>query len=250
MKQQPPKAPGGAGHVTLLTGLAVAFAIVALVPPPTFRAARADAAPRDQPAPPPERFVPMPTGGVQAPVVHPADEAPVNPPIPDLSNACPAGWTDLGRFKLTAYVLAIESEFDPERSITNPCGLSGSYRTDFLFSTKANPGGVMMQGSGRTLDGRIVHYVERDGRHCFEELSCARTASQTCAEAGRTVAVDRRMIPLGADLLIEGVGARVAEDTGGRVSGRHIDVYRGDELTLAAAQLETRFGKRVCVRRP
>ncbi|GEM_PF-2573676 len=251
MKQSLTNAPRGAGHITAFVGLALAFSLAAVVPPPYFEAARADAAPAvvdpDAVALP---FVPMPTGAVRAPVSHPADEAPVNPPVPDVSESCPAGWTDLGDFKLTAYVLAVEAEFDPERNIRDPCGLQGTYRTDFLFSTKANPGGVMMQGSGRTVDGRYVHYVEREGRHCFEELSCAKTAARTCAEAGRTVAVDRRVVPLGADLIIEGVGARVAEDTGGRVKGRHIDVFRGDELSLAAAQLETRFGRRVCMRRP
>jgi hypothetical protein len=246
MTQPPSQRPNGPRHSVVLTGLALLCSFVALVPPPLFQASSADAAPVVvDPA-----IGPLPAGAVSSPSMHPADQAPVNPPIPDVAESCPAGWTDLGSFKLTAYVLAVEAEFNAARNINNPCGLQGSYRTDFLFSTKANPGGVMMQGSGRTLDGRIVHYVEQDGRHCFEELPCAKTASRTCADAERTVAVDRRVIPLGAELLIEGIGARVAEDTGGRVRGRHIDVYRGEELTLAEAQHETRFSRRVCMRRP
>jgi 3D (Asp-Asp-Asp) domain-containing protein len=249
MMTQTPKDSSHASYSDVLTGLAVLFSCLALTPPLLFTTPPADAAQVVVDAG--GTFLvdaPLPTGSTFQ-FAHPADLGPVNPPEPDVSESCPSGWTDVGRFKLTAYVLAVEEEFDEDRRIQDPCGLSGSYRTNFLFSTKANPGGVMMQGSGRTVDGRIVHYLELDGRHCFEELSCPKTASGTCAEAGRTVAVDRRIVPLGADLLIEGVGARVAEDTGSRVRGRHIDLYRGDELTLVAAQRETRFGRRVCYRR-
>jgi len=51
------------------------------------------------------------------------------------------------------------------------------------------------------------------------------TATGTSARAGRTVAVDPKIIPLGSRVYIEGVGERIAEDVGGGVRGRHIDVY-------------------------
>ena len=53
------------------------------------------------------------------------------------------------------------------------------------------------------------------------------TATGTTARAGRTVAVDPAVIPLGARIYIEGLGERIAEDVGGGVNGRHIDVYLG-----------------------
>ena len=53
------------------------------------------------------------------------------------------------------------------------------------------------------------------------------TATGTAARAGRTVAVDPTVIPLGSKIYIEGLGERIAEDIGGGVKGHHIDVYLG-----------------------
>jgi 3D (Asp-Asp-Asp) domain-containing protein len=43
--------------------------------------------------------------------------------------------------------------------------------------------------------------------------------------AGRTVAVDPRVIPLGSRIHIEGVGERIAEDTGEKIQGRKLDLF-------------------------
>ena len=53
------------------------------------------------------------------------------------------------------------------------------------------------------------------------------TATGTAARAGRTVAVDPKVIPLGSKIYIEGLGERIAEDVGGGIKGHHIDVYLG-----------------------
>jgi 3D (Asp-Asp-Asp) domain-containing protein len=53
------------------------------------------------------------------------------------------------------------------------------------------------------------------------------TATGTTARAGRTVAVDPKVIPLGSRIFIEGLGERIAEDVGGGIKGNHIDVYLG-----------------------
>lgn len=51
-----------------------------------------------------------------------------------------------------------------------------------------------------------------------------RTSSGALAAAGRTVAVDPHVIPIGSHLLINGA-EYIAEDIGGAVKGNHIDIY-------------------------
>lgn len=51
-----------------------------------------------------------------------------------------------------------------------------------------------------------------------------KTAIQTYAEAGKTVAVDPDIIDLGSKILIDGE-IYIAEDTGGAVEGDHIDIF-------------------------
>lgn len=53
------------------------------------------------------------------------------------------------------------------------------------------------------------------------------TALGTPIVAGRTIAVDPRVIPLGSEVYIEGYGTFIAEDTGGAIKGNKIDIAVG-----------------------
>ena len=68
--------------------------------------------------------------------------------------------------------------------------------------------------------------------------SSDRTASGTRPHHQRTVAVDPRVIPLGTKLEIEGIGVRIAEDTGPLIKGKKLDLF------LPSVQACTRFGVR------
>lgn len=61
---------------------------------------------------------------------------------------------------------------------------------------------------------------------CYEcsEGYGRKTATQTQAKSGRTIAVDPDVINLGSKVIIDGE-TYVAEDTGGCVNGDHIDIF-------------------------
>lgn len=51
------------------------------------------------------------------------------------------------------------------------------------------------------------------------------TKSGTIAAAGRTIAVDPDIIPIGSEMWIDGIGPYMAEDTGSGIDGYKIDVF-------------------------
>ena len=68
-----------------------------------------------------------------------------------------------------------------------------------------------------------------------------RTASGRKAKQGRTIAVDKRKIKLGSKVKINGK-TYVAEDVGGGVKGKHIDIFfKSHKQTM-------RFGKKTGVK--
>ena len=68
-----------------------------------------------------------------------------------------------------------------------------------------------------------------------------RTASGKKAKQGRTIAVDRRKIKLGTKVKIKGK-TYVAEDVGGGVKGKHIDVF------FSSHRQTMKFGKKTGVK--
>jgi 3D (Asp-Asp-Asp) domain-containing protein len=66
------------------------------------------------------------------------------------------------------------------------------------------------------------------------------TASGVKARANHTIAVDRSVIPLGTEVIIDG-STYVAEDTGGAIKGNRIDIYfdsHSDALAFGRRTIE------------
>lgn len=68
-----------------------------------------------------------------------------------------------------------------------------------------------------------------------EQFPNSPTATGVMPEVGRTVAVDPKVIPYGTSIEIDGFGVRIAEDTGGAIKGKKLDIFV--ETTAEAFQL-------------
>ena len=75
-------------------------------------------------------------------------------------------------------------------------------------------------------DFKLTHYCCEEYKHICG-TGTGITATGTKVTAGRTIAVDPKIIPYGTKVYIEGYGWRVAEDCGGAVNNKHIDVAVG-----------------------
>jgi 3D (Asp-Asp-Asp) domain-containing protein len=89
-------------------------------------------------------------------------------------------------------------------------------------------------GAQRSLNVRATHYC----------ASCSGARTATGGSARRAgLAVDPRVIPLGSRVYVPGHGVLVADDTGGAIKGRRVDIR------LASRGQCGRFGvKRMTVR--
>lgn len=72
-------------------------------------------------------------------------------------------------------------------------------------------------------DYKLTHYCTEQRAHICG-TGTGLTATGTQVTAGWTIAVDPSIIPYGTEVYIEGYGWRVAEDCGGAVKGKHIDI--------------------------
>lgn len=70
---------------------------------------------------------------------------------------------------------------------------------------------------------KLTHYCVEKRKHICGTGSGI-TATGTKVTAGRTIAVDPTVIPYGTQVYIEGYGWRVAEDCGGQVKSKQIDI--------------------------
>lgn len=67
-------------------------------------------------------------------------------------------------------------------------------------------------------------------RTCCGQWSGGPTASGVMPQAGRTIAVDPKVIPLGTKVIING-NVYVAEDTGSAIKGNKIDIYHSSHAS-------------------
>jgi len=82
------------------------------------------------------------------------------------------------------------------------------------------------------LIGRfLITYYNLDFASCNKypsDPAYGHTYSGAIATANITCAVDRSIINLGSYLYIDGIGCRIAQDTGSKIIKNHIDVYVTD----------------------
>ncbi len=81
---------------------------------------------------------------------------------------------------------------------------------------------VVANGTQIEYDGKL--YSRKLVVKAYSYTGGGTTAMGTRARVGE-IAVDPRVIPLGTNVYIEGVGPRRAEDTGGNIKGNTIDIY-------------------------
>ncbi len=178
---------------------------------------------------------------VTPPAVPSADgTAPAAPDQP----APPAAFGELvPGFRITNYTLARETDLSGQRTgnrtRVSAKGLPGQWPWEFLCSGR----GVAMQGTGITADGKYVHYVRGGGGFCGRDqhlCNCKNAEfSLTTGVFGSTgraltenysIAVDPNVIPYGSFVWIDAMKRWFrADDTGGAIIGRHIDVYVGTQ---------------------
>ena len=72
-------------------------------------------------------------------------------------------------------------------------------------------------------DFKLTHYCCEKRKHICGTGNGI-TATGTEVTAGRSIAVDPKVIPYGSQVYIEGYGFRIAEDCGGAVKKQHIDI--------------------------
>ena len=95
------------------------------------------------------------------------------------------------------------------------------------IETESEPETVAETESEMEYAGTFTLTAYCNCQKCCGKWAGGPTASGLMPEAGRTIAVDPDVIPLGTRVYIDGLGYFTAEDTGSAINGNRIDVYMG-----------------------
>lgn len=148
-------------------------------------------------------------------------------------------------YRITHYTMALE---DDPRYANDPLvtanGIPGRHRSGFLFGGR----GIIMQGTGLASDGQYITIDWSHGRPRGTStwFKYGMGGAHGSPVPWRTIAVDRRIIPLGSQVEIEiykDRGPFQANDTGQAITGRHIDVFVGPVTVDEANRLGTKHSK-------
>lgn len=151
-------------------------------------------------------------------------------------------------FLITGYNVCDENDFSGK--LVDAKGLDEKHKDDFLYGAS----GVAMQGTGKTIEGKYVRLHNNPGgwqknsKGSPERLANPASAEFSYANAihGKyddlketcSIAVDKKIIPKKAKLEIEGLGERVADDSGGAIDLYHIDNFLGSGKSVVTAWLK------------
>ncbi|SMG25856.1 3D domain-containing protein [Paraburkholderia susongensis] len=140
-------------------------------------------------------------------------------------------------FLITGYHVCFESDFTGEPVFAH--GTNDYHKKDFLYSAR----GVVMQGTGKASNGRYIRptqvnsgwhrnnhgnrdYLNNPDGVAFTYTNSVQGAYNPVTE-NHSIAVDPDVIPKRAQVNIEMVGNRFADDTGSAIVGHHIDNFFG-----------------------
>ena len=116
--------------------------------------------------------------------------------------------------------------------------LTGTYSTN-PAEQRNLPTGAILETAAPVINTEIVDKPTREYLGEFE-LSAYDAGIESCGKPdgitksgakvteGVTIATDWAVIPKGWEVEIEGIGSRVAQDIGGAIKGRRIDLYIAD----------------------
>jgi 3D (Asp-Asp-Asp) domain-containing protein len=150
-------------------------------------------------------------------------------------------------FLITGYNVCKEDDFSGD--LVDGKGLNEKHKDDFLYSAT----GVPMQGTGIATDGKYIRitnkptwrnnsrghpeWLEKPASAIFDYATGFHGKFGDITE-NHSIAVDIKIIPKKSKVEIDGVGLRVADDSGGAIKLYHIDNFLGSGKAVVKAWLK------------